>query len=268
MKSASFFLRRTILIASFCLAVAGCEVGPDYEPPQSSLPLDWISEQSSSKGEIDQRWWENFNDPILTQLIDKASEGNFDLKIAEARIAEARASVSSANAALLPTGDLKGTATREANQLALPGGNSNPFAGLLHKPFNIFQTGFDANWELDLFGGNRRAEEQAETQMQASEASRDDVRVSLRAEVARTYVQIRASQALLAIAKDTIEADDKTRRIAADRFNVGQAARIELTQAEAEQQHVETQLPDLRNQIAQQEFSLDVLLGEQTGHSG
>jgi len=178
---------------------------------------------------------------------------------------QARAGVSSSEAALLPTGDVKGTATREANQLALPGGNSNPFAPLLHKPFNVFQTGFDASWELDLFGGNRRAEESAEAQMQASEASRDDVRVSLLAEVARSYVAIRQYQAQLVIATNVVEADKKTMDIAEQLFKAGQSPQLDVTQAEAALEQVQTQLPHLRDAVAQEEYSMDVLLGEQPG---
>ena len=176
MKPASFSILQTILVAGFALTLAGCEVGPDYEKPETTMPPAWTSaaDPSDAKAQIDQQWWKNFNDPVLTKLIDKADAQNFDLKIAEARIAEARANESSAFAALLPSGDVKGTATREANQIAFPDAQASGLGPLLHKPFNEFQTGFDASWELDLFGGNRRADEAADAQMQASEASRDD----------------------------------------------------------------------------------------------
>ena len=268
MKPASFSVLQTILIASVVLTLAGCEVGPDYETPDTAMPSGWVSTdapQPDAKAELDQQWWKNFNDPVLTQLIAKAAANNFDLKIAEARIAQSRASVASATATLLPQGDIKGTATREANQLALPGGASNPFSNLLHKPFNVYQTGFDASWELDLFGGNRRNEESAEAQMQASEASRDDVQVSMLAEVARTYVSIREYQAQLAIAQQTVASNKKTVAISQERFAAGQAPRLDVTQAQADLEESQTRLPDLRNQIAQMEFSMDVLLGEQPG---
>jgi len=166
---------------------------------------------------------------------------------------------------LLPKGDIKGTATREANQLALPDASASGLSPLLHKPFNVYQTGFDASWELDLFGGTRRAEESAEAQMQASEASRDDVLVSLLAEVARTYVTIRQTQEQLAINESVIAADKKTRDIARQRFEAGEAPRLDVTQAESALQQAQTQTPDLRNQLAEGEYNLDVLLGEQPG---
>jgi len=135
----------------------------------------------------------------------------------------------------------------------------------LHKPYNIYETGFDASWELDLFGGNHRSEESAEAEMQASEASRNDVRVSLMAEVARTYVDIRGGHAKLIVAEDIIAANKKTLAIAKQRFDVGDAPRLDVVNAEAALRQAETQIPDIRNQIAQAEYKMDVLLGEQPG---
>jgi multidrug efflux system outer membrane protein len=261
-------IQQSILITSFILALTGCEVGPDYHEPQNSLPSDWKSNQDqpgSDKVEIEQLWWKNFNDPVLSQLIDKADTENFDLKIAEARIVEARANVSSATASLLPSGSVQGSAEREANQIAFPDSSTSPFGSLLKKPFNTFQTGFDASWELDLFGGNRRSEESAEAQMQASEASRDDVRVSLLAEVARTYISIRQTQAQIEIEDKIIEANKKTREIAQQRFQAGEDPRLDVTQASSVLEQAQTQLPMLRNQLAQAEFSMDVLLGAEPG---
>jgi len=265
MKSHPLFT--VFVTAGFGLMLAACEVGPDYQQPDAPLPEGWVSapDATDAKTEIDQKWWTNFNDPVLTGLIDKAAANNLDLKVAEARIAEARAGVSAATAAFLPQGDLKGTATREANQLALPDANATGLGNLLHKPFNIYQTGFDASWELDLFGGNRRAEESAEAEMQASEATRDDVLVSLMAEVARTYVDIRRANAKLDVAENIVAADKKTLDIAKQRFDVGQAPRLDVVNAEAELQRVETQIPDIRNMAAQAEYQMDVLLGEQPG---
>ncbi len=255
-------------ILSLFLALTACTVGPDYQTPDTTAPTDWVSDQGnqlSPKAETDQQWWKNFNDPILTKLVTQADENNFDLKIAEARIAQARANVSASEFQLLPTGDVGASAERQANRLAFPSGAGPSFAQLLHKPFNTFQTGFDANWELDLFGGNRRAEESAEAQFQASEANRDDVRVSLMAEVARTYTVIRATQLQLAIANATVASAQKTRDIAEERYNAGQSARLDVTQAEAAWEQTQKQIPALRDQIAQNTLALDVLLGEQPG---
>jgi NodT family efflux transporter outer membrane factor (OMF) lipoprotein len=265
----AFSVLYTILIAGFAVTLGGCEVGPDYQAPQTALPGDWTSTSGlaapNDKEDIDQAWWQNFHDPVLSKLIDKAASGNLDLQAAEARIAEARSRVSSAYAALLPTGEVKGTATREANQLALPPSASQGFGSALKKPFNVFQTGFDASWELDLFGGNKRAAEGAEAQLQASEADRDDARVSLLAEVARTYINIRQYQAQIAIADDSLASNQKTLDIARQRFKAGQAPGIDVTQAESALEQAKTQLPLNRSLLAQAEYSMDVLTGDQPG---
>lgn len=254
-----------ILIAACFVSLSACEVGKDYGFPEQKLPADWQSKHGDARAQIDQNWWKNFNDPILNQLIDQASDQNFDLKIATARIAQSRASVASASAALLPQGNLQGQATRQDNRQALPGGPSNPSYKLLKKPYNIYQTGFDASWELDLFGGNRRAEEAATASLQASEASRDDVLVSLRGDVARLYLQIRHDQEQMRILNHRIAAYQKTLVISRERAAIGQVAHLEVTQAEAALNKEIENLPPLRSRIAQNEYSLDVLLGAQAG---
>ncbi len=250
------------ITAIILFALPGCTVGPDYKKPETTLPQNWVSTDKSGAATIDQAWWQNFHDPILTQLIEKAAAGNPDLKIAEMRIKEARATRSQADATLLPSGDFKATGEREANQIAFPG----KFPGAnLATPFDVFQSGFDATWELDLFGGHRRDIESANASLEASEASRDDAMVSLMAEVARTYIDIRQYQAQLATAEDTVEADRNTVAIAKERFEAGDAPQLDMTQAQAQQEQDEAQVPYQRNMLAQAEFSMDVLLGAQPG---
>jgi NodT family efflux transporter outer membrane factor (OMF) lipoprotein len=243
------------------LVLSACAVGPDYTAPDSSLPSGWISSSKAAddKAAIDQEWWKHFKDPVLDQLIAKAEAGNFDLKIAEARIAEARAELAVARGGLLPTGDIKGTAERQANRIAFPGPIN------FTKPFNTFQTGFDASWELDLFGGQRRAIESADASAEATEARRDEARVSLLAEVARDYIAIRQYQAQLKIIHDTGAADEKSLSIAKERFNAGQAPGLDVTQAKSQLEQAQAQIPQKENMITQTELSLDVLLGEQPG---
>ncbi len=252
----------------FAVAVSACAVGPDYQKPDTALPQNWISADDKQGGDnqtaIQQAWWQNFHDPVLNRLIQKAASGNFDVKIAEARIAEARAERAAADSSLLPSGDLKATGTRQANQIAFPGGDSS-FASLLTKPFNTFETGFDASWELDLFGGHRREAEAANATFEASEASRDDAVVSLMAEVARTYLDIRKYQAQTAVAQDTFLSYQDTGDIAKQRFDVGDTAGIDVTQAKAQREQAQAQIATYHNLLAQAEYGMDVLLGEKPG---
>lgn len=257
--------RNLIVTTALCLILAGCAVGPDYKMPDLSLPANWFSapdqKADPEKEAIDQQWWKHFNDPVLSQLIDKAGAGNFDLKIAEARITQARAARASATSDLLPTVDTVGGADRQANRIAF--GGSGPFD--LTKPFSTYQTGFDATWELDLFGGKRREVEADTATLKAAQASRDDVRVSLMAEVAKTYVDIRQYQQQIAIVGDTQKADEKTLKIAKERFDSGSTAGLDVTQAEAQLELAKTQLPYYQNLLVQAELSMDVLTGEQPG---
>lgn len=255
-------------IAGLALCLAGCSVGPDYRKPDAALPQNWQSSKAATVADenaIEQNWWKNFHDPILDQLVATASAGNFDLKIAEARIAGARATRAVAASTLLPQGDATVSGNRQANRLAFPDASSSPFGTLLSKPFNTYQTGFDASWELDLFGGHRRDVESAEAQMEAQEASRDDILVSLLAEAARTYMDIRQYQGQLALAEETITSDDSSAGIARQRYKVGDTSEVDVSQAEAQLQQAQAQLPYYRNLLAQAEYSMDVLLGAQPG---
>jgi len=249
----------------FALALlTACTVGPDYKAPDIGLPASWFVPAApkittDAKAEIDQAWWQHFNDPVLSQLIDKAAAGNFDLKIAEARIAEARAARGTARADLLPTANIVSNNERQANRIAFPG-----FTGLT-KPFNTFEDGFDASWELDIFGGKKRALESSSAELEAAMASRDDARVSLMAEVARTYVDIRQYQQQLVLTTDTVKAEQNTVSIVGERYHTGNTSQLDVTQAKAQLEQMQSQLPYYQNLLAQAEYSLDVLLGEQPG---
>jgi len=245
--------------------LAGCTVGPDYKMPDISLPDGWFSPHATKlatdkKALIEQTWWHNFNDPILDQLIEKAAGSNFDLKIAEARINEARAARATAENDFLPTVNAVASDEREANQLAF----GQPFPGL-QKPFSVYEAGFDASWEPDIFGGKRRALESSSAELAASESSRDGIRVSLLAEVARTYVDIRQYQQQLKLANETIDAEQHTVGIVGERYHAGKTSEFDLTQAKAQLSQEQTQLPYYENLLAQAEFSMDVLLEQQPG---
>lgn len=256
-----------ISILGLCVALAACAVGPDYVPPPPALPVKWISstEAATNENAVEEAWWQKFHDPVLDRLILMGRGGNLDLKIAEARIAEARAARSSADAGLLPSGNLGLNANRQANRIAFPGSSGSGFGNLLKKPFNTFQTGFDASWELDLFGGHRRDLEAASAALEGAEATGDAITVSLLAEIAHNYMEIRQYQSQLAIAQTTIASYKTTSAIARQRFQAGGTAGIDVTQAEALVTKEETQIPYFTNLIAATEFATDVLLGQQPG---
>ncbi|MBF0421545.1 MAG: efflux transporter outer membrane subunit [Magnetococcales bacterium] len=268
MAPVSIMIQRLGGIAGCALALCGCAVGPDYQPPVVEVPTVWHADRDLGKTariRNDAQWWSHFNDPTLTRLLDQAASGNLDLKMATARVVQARAGMAQARAAGLPGGDFRASATREANQMAMPGGNSTPLASLSQIPFDIFQTGFDASWELDLFGSHRRAEEGATAQWEGALAARADVWVSLLAEIARTYVAIRRDQRQRHLLAETIAVHQKMVILARQRFQAGQVAHMDVVQAEARGAQVQSTLPNLNARLRQNEYSMDVLLGERPG---
>ncbi len=270
MTAFSTYTLRLAATTVLSLLLSACTVGPDYRKPDTVLPKDWTSAQDNPAESNDiaseQVWWQSFHDPVLNQLIAKAAGSNLDVKIAETRITEARAARASADAVLFPGGDMMASANRQGNQIGFPsGGGPAGLSTLVKQPFNIFKTGFDASWELDLFGGHHRDAESAKAELEASAVSRDDVLISTLAEVARTYVDIRLYQSQLSVLQETIASDMKTTAITKQRFEVGETAGIDVSRSEAQQQHDQTQIPYYRNLLAQAEYSMDVLLGEQPG---
>lgn len=252
-------MKKLALFLSYLLTA--CSVGPNYKTPEISLPAHWLSasEDEAAPNAAELAYWQKFHDPVLDQLITRAMENNFDLQIAQRRIDAARAQLEEATAALLPRGGLSATAERQANRVAFPG----PFT--FNKPFNTYQAGFDASWELDLFGRAHRELEARAATLQASEASAGDMRVSLLAEIARTYINIRAAQAQLSLARATQSTYEKNLSIAAQRFKAGEIPGLEVTQAQALLDQAQTQIPYNENLVSSAELSMDVLLGEHPG---
>lgn len=253
----------TLILGS--LLLSACMVGPDYKKPELPAPQSWQA-GPISKNTSEQLWWQNFNDPILNQLLEKAWLGNWDIKTAEARIMQARALHASATAALFPTGDLMAGASRQGNTIGFPGGSSS-IAQQVKQPFNMFKTGFDVSWELDLFGGHRRSAEAAKAEFEAANVTRDDILISTLAEIAKTYVEIRQYQNQLAIAQQIVDADTKTTELTQQRVDIGSNAGIDVTRTLAILEHDQSQLSYFKNVLAQAEFRMDVLLGEKPGLS-
>ena len=255
-------------IIGLSFLLSACMVGPDYQKPETVLPATWISTPEKSTQEhlaIEQAWWKNFHDPVLNQLVTKAATNNFDVKIAETRITQARASQAAATAALFPVGEMIANANRQSNQIGFPSSAPSTLTGALKKPFNIFKTGFDASWELDLFGGHRREAESAKAELEASALSRDDLVISLLAEVASTYIEIRQYQAQLKFAQETVEADIKTTTITQQRVDLGETAGVDVSKMESQQQRDQAQISYISNLLSQAEYRMDVLLGEKPG---
>lgn len=239
--------------------LAGCApVGPAYQPPRPALPAAWsgepVAEAAQPAGrEVLARWWTLFGDPRLDSLIERAVAANQDLKIAEARILQARAQYRLTTAAAAPALDLSGSYanSRQSENVGNGGGNSH----------DLFQAGFDAGWELDIFGGARRAGEAAAARLAAARENRHDVLVTLAAEVARNYLELRGSQQRLLAARASLAGQAETLALAKGRREAGLGNELEVAQAETQLALTRAQLPPLENSGGQAIYRLALLLG-------
>ncbi|HEV3026956.1 MAG TPA: efflux transporter outer membrane subunit [Planctomycetota bacterium] len=253
--------------AAGLLALAACSVGPDYQKPVSSVPADW-SEKGSALDPAASRvttqaaqvaeWWKSFKDAELTSLMERAAQSNLDLKLAESRIREARGLRGVSAGALLPAVNASAgySRNRESENVPIPG------AGMQS---NLYQAGFDASWELDVFGGIRRTVEAADAEVEASIEARRDVLVTLLAEVGRNYLEVRGFQAQIGIARQNLDAQKKTLELTQARFLAGRAAELDVVRAQAQVSTTASQLPVLENQRIQATHRLGVLLGREPG---
>jgi outer membrane protein, multidrug efflux system len=271
-----------LLIAAILPA---CKVGPNFTPPKEPVPEQYAgvkaaepapAPQPSAGSAAPSFWWREFHDAELDSLVDAARQGNLDLKSAYLRIVEARLQVQSARAQGLPSLDASASYTREQFGLAGilktegvgtgSGPTSSPAAqGLissLEKPVNLYQLGFDASWEIDLFGKVRRAVEAANAQSAAAVASRDDLLVSLEAEVAQNYFQLRSSQALRQITRDEIAAQREIADLTQNRHEHGLADEPDVDSARGQLASLQAQLPPYEQSIAASRHALAVLIGQ------
>jgi NodT family efflux transporter outer membrane factor (OMF) lipoprotein len=245
----------TILLGSM---LSGCaKVGPDYTTPAVDLPTTWHSaiEQGLTNEVHDPRllahWWVVLQDPLLNGFIDRAIAANLDLEQARARLLQERAKREISGAGLLPTLDLSGSGTNIRSS-----GNRGSSSDA-----NLFSLGFDANWELDLFGGVRRSQEAAEADLEAGREELRDVLVSLIAEVAQNYIEIRTYQTRLQLARENLGAQQETFELTNARYQSGLTTELAVQQAKYLVASTKAQIPNLQSALAQAEHQLAVLLG-------
>lgn len=234
-------------------------VGPNFQQPQTSLPAGWAGPTAESRSaspaeEELARWWTLFDDPTLVALVEKAVQSNLDLKQAEARIRQARAVRGIVAAGSGPALDAGGAYQRSR----APGSANGKSEGVVS---DQYQAGFDAGWELDIFGGVRRAIEAADADLQAAVESRRDVMVTLTAEVARNYIELRAFQQRIAIALRNLETQKHSAGLTRQRFQGGFVGGLDVAKADAQVATTSSLIPLLEAAARQSIFSLSVLLG-------
>jgi outer membrane protein, multidrug efflux system len=260
--------RKLIIFFTFAW-ITGCAVGPDYQEPATIVPKQWHEAVSTGKIALPDKWWETFNDKELNRLITEAIASNLDLKIAIERVKDARALRWATIATGLPSLDARSAASRRFNNSAAAGqssgGNVGGGFGIGGQHINIFQLGFDAQWELDLFGGVRRAVEAADATVGSEAENSRDVLVTLLAEVARNYIELRSNQQLVEITRKNLESQRDLQNLTAIRQQSGLSSMLEVTQAQALADTTEAQLPNYEAQYKQAIHALSVLLGRNPG---
>jgi len=257
----------SLLLVSLTL-LAGCAVGPDYHAPTLNAPAQWsepLAGGESSNATAIATWWKNFHDPELDALVDRAVAANLDLKIAGARVREARAQAGIAEADFGPTVDASSSALRQAASKNQPVLGALPIPASVPFVNNVYQAGFDAAWEIDVFGGRRRAAEAATAEVAASEYNQQDAQVTLVAEVARNYIEVRGFQQRLAIARQNIQAQEDALAIAQERSKKGISSDLDVQQAATVLAQTQAQVPSFESGLETAMHRLGVLLGQQPG---
>jgi NodT family efflux transporter outer membrane factor (OMF) lipoprotein len=255
-------LARVIATTALLLGIAGCTtVGPDYVEPRVDPPGAW-QRADPSRATSDPvaladitRWWALLDDPLLASLVEQALTASTDVRTAQARLREARARRALARADLLPT--VTGSAT-----VSRSNGSEETGSGAT---FELYRAGFDATWEADLFGGRRRAIEAGEADVAVSAANLETTRVSLAAEVALNYIDVRQFQALLDVARRNLETQAETWQLTDWRTQAGLSSALESEQARTALEQTRAQIPNLENQVAQAQDRIAVLLAATTG---
>lgn len=259
------------LIGLALLGLVGCTVGPPYIPPSPDAPDAWAASLEggvAARPASLARWWSGFGDPTLDTLVTRAIAGNLDLKSATARVREARALRTISGAAQYPSIDATGAYSNQLRSENIdPGAASpnNPGVGARTDPTDLYALGFDASWELDVFGRVRRSVEAADADLSAAEESRRDVLVSLLAEVARNYVELRSLQNRLDIARRNVAAQEDTLSLADSRFRGGLTSELDVAQARSNVERTRSQIPLLESSMRQAQHRLAVLIGTHPG---
>jgi NodT family efflux transporter outer membrane factor (OMF) lipoprotein len=269
--------------------VGGCTMGPNFQAPTWASPTSWFAgpkepvrppESKPVAQAVDPQWWHLFGDPQLTKLEEQVASENLDVKVATYRLAESRDQLGIARAALFPTlngnvsydrqqssnngffsvvpeGEATGTAANGAINNSTGGINTPGFA-----PFDVWQGGFDASWEIDLWGKNRRTVESAAATAEAAGESQRAVLLSSLAEVARDYIQLRGTQEQLRIANENVKTAQQSLGLTRERAAGGVTTDLDVANASAQLRTTLSVIPNLQQQEAQEINALSLLLGK------
>lgn len=247
--------RSTLPLTLAALLLGGCAVGPDFKLPGMDLGNGWFNAPTSEKTAVlPSRWWTDLNDPVLDALVDQALAHSPTMQSAAARVVAARAQRLQAQSDFAPTVDATGNASYAKNV-------ANPATPNAYRTGNLFNAGFDASWELDIFGGKRRAAEAARANLAAVRADYADARLSLIADVVSAYTDYRLAEDRIALTEATIAAQQKTADLTEARLKAGDTNGLDAAQANSLLATSRAALPALRQQKELARGTLAVLVG-------
>ena len=257
-------LRLPALSALF-IALSACQVGHNFKAPESAAQVEWLpvrGESAPSRPQatpIRQEWWQVFNDPVLSSLIQRATTSNIDLKIAANRLEQSRAARQVVGADQLPGVAAGMGYQRERNSAE---GLNDPSGKAGKSAFSLWDGGFDASWEIDLWGRVRREVEAADATVAVAENDRRGVLLSLQAETARDYLQLRGVQDTLAVTRENLAVSSNSLELSNERFASGVATHLDVAEASAQVATVQARLPILEQRQAQLINALGLLLAQ------
>ena len=265
------------------LAVSACTVGPTYHQPPLPAPAAFARTTPApapgappAAGDL-AAWWDSFNDPMLTYLVRQALAANPDLETAASRVRQARTQIVTARAAELPTLSASGdtvdfnsnhqssSASASSSSAAASGAAAGASSGLglpIPSTLHLYSAGFDATWEVDLFGGVRRRIEQAKASEQAAVWAMRDVQVSLAAEVASDYLTLRLTQARIAVGEAELQRQKDIGGVVAARRKTGFVTNLDVNQQNVQVEMAAAQIPQLQAQAETEVHAIAVLLGQ------
>ena len=264
--------RTPAALLAISLLFAGCKAGPDYKRADPPVPARFgslepgIATSEPLDAEHMKTWWKIFRDPVLDSLIQRAVEGNLDVRIAESRVRQARAQRGLASSKYYPEGEVDGSYQRfKTTESGFTSGatTGTGTAGTRDRRFGLYLLGFDASWEIDVFGGVRREVEAADADLAASREGLRDTLVTLQGEVARNYVEVRALQLRLDIAREDVKARRENVELNEAKFRGGLIPELDLARARGALANAESTIPLLENALRAAMHRLAVLLGQE-----
>jgi outer membrane protein, multidrug efflux system len=244
-----------------CLLLSGCVVGPDYSRPVIDSPAEYRIDYPKAAELANTKWWEQFGDPALNQLVEEALRGNLDVKQAAARVDRFLGALRTTRSQFFPQVGYGFDASRnrasQLGQQALPPGTD--------PNYSLYQGSLTADWQIDLFGRVRRQSEQAQAAVYSSEQGRRGVILSIVTTVATAYVGLRAFDRQLEIARNTAKNYGDTQQLFGLRLKGGVISDVEMSQIESQYEQALAAIPALEFSVAQQENLISILLGRNPG---